>query len=134
MSEAHLRLLERVLAAIDRYAQTVTREALESDLDTWLKVRGALELAAQGCIDLAMMIVAKRGLGAPQTYREAFIALAHAKVIDDSLAEELADWAGFRNVLVHIYTELDLDIVQRALKETAPLRRFLKIAARQLAP
>ncbi|MBI3182180.1 MAG: DUF86 domain-containing protein [Myxococcales bacterium] len=134
MSEAHLRLLEEVLAAIDRYARTVTREALEKDLDTWLKVRGALELAAQSCIDLAMVIIAQRGLGVPQTYREAFLALARAGVVDSALADELAKWAGFRNALVHIYTALDLDVIHRALGEAEPLRRFFEIAARELMP
>lgn len=41
MGEAQLDLLERLLTRIEHYAATVTREQLESDLDTWLMVSRA---------------------------------------------------------------------------------------------
>jgi len=44
----------------------------------------------------------------------------------------LAAWAGLRNVLVHVYTTLDLDRVVAAVGDTASLRAFHTIAAREL--
>jgi hypothetical protein len=41
MGESQLDLLERVLARLDEYAETVSRAELISDLDTWLKVTRA---------------------------------------------------------------------------------------------
>ncbi len=67
------------------------------------------------------------------TYRNAFQTLAQASVIDHALAAELASWAGMRNVLVPMYTALDLDRVHAALSQTAPLRAFHAIAGRELA-
>lgn len=133
MSEAHQTLLHEMLDLIGRYAGTVTRDALDRDRETWLKVKAALELAAQCAIDLALDIVARRALGVPQSYRDAFAMLARAGVIDAALARELEGWAGLRNVLVHVYTALDLDRIHRALRETAPLRAFHAVAARELA-
>ena len=132
MGESHLALLAELLDLIERYALSVTRKDLEADRETWLKVKGALETAAQCAIDLALQLVATRRLGAPQSYREAFRALATAGIIEPSLAQGLESWAGLRNVLAHVYTDLDLDRLHRALGETAPLRAFQRRVASEL--
>jgi uncharacterized protein YutE (UPF0331/DUF86 family) len=92
----------------------------------------ALEFAAQCAIDAALDLVARRGLGAPQTYREAFVVLAQHAVIDAALAEKLQAWAGLRNVLVHMYIKLDLDRVLLALHHTSSLRQFHATVSREL--
>lgn len=133
MGEAQLDLLERVLRRIDHYAVSVSRADLDTDFDTWLKVTRALELAAQCGLDLAMEIVAKRGLGVPETYRDAFSRLAQAGVITPEQSTAMQGWAGLRNVLAHMYTALDLDRVYDALREDKNvLRRFAGIAAQEL--
>jgi uncharacterized protein YutE (UPF0331/DUF86 family) len=134
MGESQLELLQRLLARIDQYGQEVTRAQLEADLDTWLKVSRALELAAQCCLDLAMEIVAKRGLGVPETYRDAFVRLAQAGLITPSQSLALQGWMGLRNVLAHMYTTVDLDQVFAAMIENkATLREFGRLAAKELS-
>jgi uncharacterized protein YutE (UPF0331/DUF86 family) len=134
MGEAQLDLLERLLERIDEYSKSVSREELELDLDTWLKVSRALELVAQCCLDLAMEIVATRRLGTPESYREAFTRLAQAGVITPEQATAMQGWAGLRNVLSHMYTTLDLDRLYEAMCENKDvLREFGGIAARELA-
>jgi uncharacterized protein YutE (UPF0331/DUF86 family) len=134
MGEAQLDLLERLLARLDEFALAVTRVQLETDFDTWLKVSRALELAAQCCLDLAIEIVAKRGLGTPETYRDAFTRLAGAGLITAEQSLALQAWAGLRNVLAHMYTNLDYDRLYGALLEDKQtLRAFAAIAARELA-
>ena len=124
MAEAQLALLMKVLGLLDQYAKTVTRQALESNLETWLLTKAALETAAQCSIDVATELVTRRGIGLPETYRESFLALAQAGLIRPELATALAKWAGLRNILVHMYTVLDLDEIHRALGDTAVLREF----------
>ena len=134
MGEAQLDLLERLLARIDVYAVSITRSELEADLDTWLKVTRALELAAQCCIDLAMEIVARRGLGLPETNRDAFMRLAQAGLLTAEQATALGGWAGMRNVLAHLYGTIDLDRLDAALREDkSVLRELGRLAARELA-
>jgi len=133
VGEQHLALLQEMIELLRRYAANVSRAELGADRETWLKVLGALEVAAQCCIDLALQEVSRRGLGVPQTYRETFRALVKGGLIDVDLAEELEDWAGLRNVLVHVYTTLDLDRVHAALRETASLERFHAAIARAIA-
>ncbi len=133
MGEAHLAMLLKTLALVDQYAASVKRADLDADWETWVKVRAALELVAQCAIDGALDLIARRGLGAPQTYREAFTVLADAKIIDAELMQHLHAWAGLRNVLVHMYTKLDLDRVHAALRNTAPLRTLHAILAKAIA-
>lgn len=60
-------------------------------------------------------IVADERLGEPSTNRELFERLATAGWIDSDLAMRAANMAGFRNVLVHGYTEVDLAILEDVL-------------------
>lgn len=133
MTEAQLSLLHEILALLQRYSKTVSRRDLDADRETWLKVKAALEVAVQCAIDLALELVARRGLAVPQSYRDAFVVLARGGAIEAGLADRLQAWAGMRNVLVHMYTTLDLDRVHAALFELDALREFHRIAARELA-
>jgi uncharacterized protein YutE (UPF0331/DUF86 family) len=60
--------------------------------------------------------VAAAGLGEPATNRELFDRLAVGGWISSALAAKLGDMAGFRNVLVHGYQDVDLDVVVDAAK------------------
>lgn len=134
MGEAQLDLLERLLARLDDYAREVTRQQLELDIDVWLQVTRALELVAQACVDLAMELVARRGLGAPETYRDAFVRLAQHGVISAEQASVLQGWAGLRNVLAHMYTTIDLDRLYAAVVgDKTAVRKLARIAAEELA-
>lgn len=54
-------------------------------------------------------------------------------MIPEQLAEELSDLAGFRNVLVHIYWQLDLDQVYGVLQnDLKTLKSFLREVKRLL--
>jgi uncharacterized protein YutE (UPF0331/DUF86 family) len=132
VGEAHLGLLREMLDLLERYAKTVSRADLDRDREAWVKVKGSLEVAAQCVIDAALDLISRRGLGTPQTYREAFAVLARANLIDAPLLDELQAWAGLRNVLVHMYTKLDLDRVHAALAKTASLRAFHAIVSKEL--
>ena len=133
MGEAQLDLLERLLARLEQYARTVTRAQLEADLDVWLMVSRALELAAQCCSILRWKIAAKRGLGVPETYRDAFVRLAQAGIITAEASTALQGWVGLRNVLAHIYTGVDLDRLHAALvADKSALRNVVRIAALEL--
>jgi uncharacterized protein YutE (UPF0331/DUF86 family) len=76
-----------------------------------------LQRACEAAIDLAMHLVRKHRLGIPQDSRGAFdLLIAHAQ-LDQTLADNVKAMVGFRNVAVHDYTRLNLDIV-RAIVET----------------
>jgi uncharacterized protein YutE (UPF0331/DUF86 family) len=70
--------------------------------------------AIQVVIDVAVSACVQFGLGSPPSYGEAFRMLRTHGAIDDGLAARLARAAGFRNVLVHAYADLDLALVHDA--------------------
>lgn len=75
--------------------------------------------ACEAAIDPAMHEVARRGLGVPQTSREAFGLLEQAGAIPAEVSRHMQAKVGFRNLAVHSYREIQPAILLRVL-ETHP--------------
>ena len=86
--------------------------------------------ACETAIDAAMHIVRVQRLGIPQETREAFALLQQPGRLDPALAEPMKKMVGFRNVAVHDYQKLDLEIVRRMVAEH--LDDFLRFTERLL--
>jgi uncharacterized protein YutE (UPF0331/DUF86 family) len=76
-----------------------------------------LQRACEASIHLAMYVVRKRRLGLPQETREAFSLLEQAGLLPPELARAMRAMVGSRNVAVHSYRELDLEIVRSIVRE-----------------
>jgi uncharacterized protein YutE (UPF0331/DUF86 family) len=90
---------------------------LSADLTRQDSIVLNLQRACEAAIDLAMHLVRKHRLGVPQDSRDAFELLIARGELDQALGSSLKGMVGFRNVAVHDYTRLNLDIV-RAILET----------------
>ena len=77
-----------------------------------------LERACQAAIDLAMRVVARDHLGIPQSSAHAFDLLYRSGRVTPDLAQTMHAMVGFRNVAVHQYQTLKLDILQRIVEES----------------
>lgn len=75
-----------------------------------------LQRACEATIDLAMHIVAEKDLGLPQSSREAFEILCQNHIINRELAERLKAMVGFRNIAVHDYQTINLNILQKIIE------------------
>ncbi|WP_336921629.1 type VII toxin-antitoxin system HepT family RNase toxin [Aquipuribacter sp. SD81] len=96
--------------------------------DDW-RTRLLAERLLQQCVELAVSVNlhVAASLGRPVTgYRESFVAVADLGVLDAALAAELAPSAGLRNVLVHEYLRVDLEVVARAVP--AAREQYLRYA------
>lgn len=82
--------------------------------------RYLVQAAAQACIDLAHHVIASEGWAPTTEYRQAFTRLAQHEIIDDELAARLQDLTGLRNRLVHLYDDVDDQLVQDAIIEGLP--------------
>jgi uncharacterized protein YutE (UPF0331/DUF86 family) len=71
--------------------------------------------ACEASIDIAMHFVSEKKLGVPKASREAFKLLQEAGLIDEALAKTLMNMVGFRNIAVHDYQALELDILKAIL-------------------
>lgn len=74
-----------------------------------------LQRAIQASIDLASHIVASEGLGLPETVRDNFTLLRDKNVIDPETAIKMEKMTGFRNIAIHNYQALNLDILKSIL-------------------
>ena len=83
-----------------------------------------LERACQAAIDAANRMVRLRGLG-----KDVFSILKTGGIISAELADALIAMVGFRNVAVHDYRELKLEIVRAIIDgKLEDLRSFAKVA------
>jgi uncharacterized protein YutE (UPF0331/DUF86 family) len=109
-------LVAKKLAAIETCVEqlrTLARpEALRSDVREQRFVEHTLQVAIQAALDVASHVVSDERLGEPQTNRELFELLGRAGWLDAALARVLRDMAGFRNVIVHGYQDVDLGVVE----------------------
>jgi len=84
-----------------------------------------IQRSCEASIDLAMHLMASKGLDIPQSSRESFDLLQQAGIIDVHLAQKLKAMIGFRNIAVHNYQAINLGIVQGIIeKNLSDLLKF----------
>ena len=76
-----------------------------------------LQRACEAAIDSAMHLVRINQLGLPQESREAFQLLENTKIIQEDLSKKMQAMVGFRNIVVHNYQKLNLEILESILDE-----------------
>lgn len=93
-----------------------------------------LQLACETVLDMAQHLISDLGLRQAGGYKDAMDILAEEGILERSHAESLKGWMGFRNVLVHLYLEIDhgkaWDAIQEDLDE---LQRFAERVGHFLA-
>lgn len=75
-----------------------------------------LQRACEASIDLAMHIVSEQKLGIPQNSRDAFEVLNENNIIDRELTKKLRAMVGFRNIAVHDYQTVNIEIVKEIIE------------------
>ena len=92
-----------------------------------------LQRAIQSAIDLGTHIIASEDLGLSDTVRGNFVLLENGKVINKRLSKKMQCMVGFRNIAIHDYQVLDVEILKTILAKhlkdieefyTAVFRRF----------
>ncbi len=74
-----------------------------------------LQRAVQSAIDLASHIIASEGLGIPDTIKDHFVRLEQSGIIHKDLSKKMQSMVGFRNIAVHDYQSLDVEILKAIL-------------------
>jgi len=118
--------IEHHLARI-REKRQVDVEAFLKDLDRQESILFNLQMAIQSCVDVAAHIVAEEELGVAGSTNELFYLLEDARTIDTGLTEKMVRAVGFRNLIVHEYGRVDLQIVYRVAWENIDdLKAFMR--------
>lgn len=128
---------DRIGARLDRLEHLVERleevraageEAYLADDRLRAMAERWLQLAIQACIDIGAQLVSELSVDPPSDYGGIFRALATAGHLEADLAERLVRAAGQRNVLVHMYLDLDDREVFASLGRLDDLRDFARVA------
>lgn len=87
-----------------------------------------IQRACEASIDIAMHLVSSNKLGVPKKSREAFQFIVEAEIIEESLGKSLSNMVGFRNVAVHDYQALNLDILEAIIeKHLGDFKKFTNV-------
>jgi uncharacterized protein YutE (UPF0331/DUF86 family) len=124
--EDRLERLEALLEELDG-VRSAGEEAYLADAKQRLATERLLQLSIQICIDLAAQVVSEQSAAPPSTYSDVFKILGDKGVISADLAKRLGDAARQRNLLVHLYMEIDDKAVFASLAFLDDLREFAKI-------
>jgi len=110
----HLAALRNALHVLSMRSG-VSLEELDTDTEVrWMAERG-LQLCAQNVLDIATHIAASRGRDVPD-YASAIDELGRLGVLTHEFARDFRGVAGLRNVLVHGYLEIDLEVLRALLR------------------
>ena len=127
----HLAALREALANLRRHSGS-TPEMLRADMDLRWTVEHGLQLCAQNAIDIATHLATTAGLDASD-YASAIDRLTGTNVLPAAFGARFRQIAGFRNVLVHDYIEVDLDVVCTVLAERLDeFQEFARLVERHL--
>ena len=100
--------------------QTTSMEDLTSDFRTRGAVERYLQVSIESIIDIGNEIISSLQLRRPERYRDIPHILAEAKIIPRTFAAKIASMIGFRNLLVHDYASINLNLVHEFLQTKLP--------------
>lgn len=119
--------LDGEIKVIDK--SRVTRDVLDEEKNRVFTdaTKHRLQISVEIVINIAEHIVAGLNLGKPEFAKQLFPLLVKEGIIKEDLSEKLRDAVGLRNILVHLYREVDLGILaDSATVGLSDLREFAK--------
>lgn len=121
--EARIQRLEEMIERLDE----VRREGVDAylaDAQQRAATERWLQLAIQICIDLATQVVTEQSARPPSDYADVFRILGEREIIPTDLALRLGNAAKQRNLIVHLYMEIEDRAVFASLAYLDDLREF----------
>jgi uncharacterized protein YutE (UPF0331/DUF86 family) len=106
--------------SIKRYLSRIEEDYDEEFENSFTKQDAVIlniQRAVQQAIDLGAYIVKKYKLGIPKILKEIFEILEKESVIDENLSINLQKMTGFKNIAIHDYTKLQIDVIKYIIEE-----------------
>lgn len=119
--------IEAELADLGEFAN-IDYLTYSSNRKSGRNIERILENVLNASTDIAKVLIAGEKLELPSSYREVFLKLGEAKLLDLRLAQNLADLARVRNILSHQYLDIKWQTIRDFLdngKQT--VEAFLEI-------
>jgi uncharacterized protein YutE (UPF0331/DUF86 family) len=91
--------------------KTINKNEFISDFRNSNSAKYLLQVSIECCLDIANHIIASEKYRSPDDYADLFRVLNEQKIVPDSHIEKLVEMAKFRNRIVHVYWEVDEDLI-----------------------
>jgi uncharacterized protein YutE (UPF0331/DUF86 family) len=101
-----LRSLENSLNQLRSLIETERSEFLK-DATKIGATRYYLQISIESCISIGNHLISAENFRAPQDYRDVFTVLNENKILPDEFTLTMRRMAGLRNLLVHVYSDVD---------------------------
>jgi uncharacterized protein YutE (UPF0331/DUF86 family) len=87
-----------------------------------------VQRATQAAIDMASWVCKDKKLGIPDTYKKSFELLFQHDFIDAAVLHSMKSMCGFRNIAIHEYKKINVDILKSILtKHLIDLEKFYQL-------
>lgn len=111
----HLLALDEALQVLYGHQGRSVEELISDPEERWIVERG-LQLCAQNALDVAIHVTASTGRDVAE-YAAAIDRLAEMGILPPDFAARFRGVAGFRNIVVHGYLNVDVVLLHRLLNE-----------------
>ena len=121
--------LDKILTSIEILKKTsdLSIEAFLKDRIIQLATERSLQIAAQSVIDISTHLVAHNHWGTPKSYKDSVDIISKNGVIDSNLAARLIDLVKLRNVIIHVYLEINPKIIHKSAEYSVDdLKKFIE--------
>lgn len=117
MNDIIVNKIQSIQRCVERAREDYYKNPAGFDTDYTIQDAATLNIirACEQAIDLANHIIKSRKMGIPTSSAESFDLLQKKNVIDRALSEKLKKMVQFRNVAIHQYKTLDIEIVKSVI-------------------
>jgi uncharacterized protein YutE (UPF0331/DUF86 family) len=131
---ARIARIRENLKLLDRLPRVGLEAFRASQLEQHATERELL-VAIEACLDIAHHVVAREALRRPTDHRDLFRILAEAGVISTDLSARLEKMAGFRNMLVHAYLQVDpAEVFRIATTDFRDIEAYVQTVVMRFGP
>ncbi len=109
--------LEKYIQQLRKF-QKYRYDEIENDLEKIWAIEHGLQISIQIIIDVGNYILASIGENQVENYTDILDKLGQQNILPSQFVAEIRGMAGFRNVLVHRYVEVDLRVVCDVLQNS----------------
>lgn len=126
-----LKRLERARLAVARLEKALKIEDQQylRDYDLQSIVERNLQISVEAVVDLAQRLITLKRWRTPNSYGDVARVLEKNRVLPKELCSQLEDLASLRNIIVHLYAEVDQ---VRLLRELPDSVKYLKVIIKVL--
>jgi len=113
------KLASEIFAALDRLREiaALPKEAFLADLYKIAATKYFLVISIEAAIDVCNHVISRNKLRVPEDYADTFNVMGEVGAFEEDFVDRLSKMARFRNRLVHIYWEVDDELVYSILGE-----------------